>query len=616
MKKILNLSRMSYELCKQFYKDERGVYMYMGGMLAIVLLGLAALAVDGSGIYLDKARFIQAMDQAALAVATENNTKYRENTPNHADVNKFRKDVSGLPDDQKFSTQQEMRNQELAQGIVKLYLRSYDKSNSTNMPIKIDKNFNIDCKEEVFHVKENGITKIKKPIICELSGEIKRKSWLPLDEKISFGKEVDIASGVTFGVKDKGIPAPIDLMLVLDFSSSMLSDLRNNYSAPKKDQKITILREVVAEISESLLPDGTFSSVSPFNRIGFVTFASAAQQNKNREQCVLPYYPNHANNVQLGLGPIATVRIQIDSIKPDKKRHPHSVQIAPSTWIEPPTKFYKPDIKRERECEDYPRGSNPRGKYCKVDINVVTAMERALRLEKIDEDNIRAFAQRHYGYYYFDPKITKTITQIRDFNGSNINYPLKFKDAPLSYGTREYLCGDLKTKEFTTQAWFNKDNNKVAKALDKVPVRNGTNVTSGFLVGANLLMGPNPDPKAAPKVLGSNTQRILLVLSDGQDNFPAWDTAVELLKGGMCQEVKNKAKSLLDPDVKDNLAPKIGFVAFGYKPDKTTGDAWKACVGEENFFLANDKAALLDSFKQIVGLQEEVGKTSITRPTF
>ena len=617
MKRVFNLSRISYEFCKRFYKDQSGVYMYMGGMLAIVLLGLAALAVDGSGIYLDKARFVQAMDQGALAVATENNTKYREIEPNHADVNKFLKDVAGVPEDKKFSTQQYMRNQELVQGIVKLYMRSYDKTNpnSSDLPIRIEDEFNIDCKEEVFHVKVNGVQQIKKPIICELSGEIKRKSWLPLDNKISFGKEVDIASGVTYSVKDKGIPAPMDLVLVLDFSSSMLSDLSNNYrNVPEKNKKITILREVVAEISEALLPATNVSTVSPYNRIGFVTFASAAQQNKDRSQCVLPYYPSYTNNMQLG-GTLATLRIQIDSIQSDGSRHPHSVQTAPSTWVEPPTDFYKNDIKRIRECEDYPR-TNPRGKYCQVDINVVTAMERALKLERIDEDNIRTFAQRHYGYYYLDPATTQTVTQIRKFNGSNIKYPLFFKDAPKRYGSNEYLCGDLKTSEYTTQAWFDKDNKGVATALNKIPVRDGTNVTSGFLVGANILMGVNKDPNAAPKVLGSNTQRILLVLSDGQDNFPAWDTAVELLKAGMCQEVRNKANSLRDPDINDKLDTKIGFVAFGYTPDKTTGDAWKACVGEENFFLANNKEKLLESFKQIIGLQEEVGKTSTTRPTF
>lgn len=620
MKKVFNLSQMSYELCKRFYKDQSGVYMYMGGMLAIVLLGLAALAVDGSGIYLDKARFVQAMDQGALAVATENNTKYREIEPNHADVNKFLKDVAGVPDDKKFSTQQYMRNQELVQGMVKLYMRSYDKSNPSNsdLPIRIEDEFNIDCKEEVFHVKVNGVTQIKKPIICELSGEIKRKSWLPLDNKISFGKEVDIASGVTYGVKDKGIPAPMDLVFVLDFSTSMTSDLANNYSAAVKNRKITILREVVAEISEALLPATQVSSVSPYNRIGFVTFASAAQQNKDRSQCVLPYYPNKSGN------PVVTTRIQINSIeykngqivyengKP--KRHKHSVQTAPWTWVEPPTEFYKNDIKRTRVCEDYPK-TNPRGEFCQVDINIATAMERALKLEKIDEDNIRVFARKYTSYYYFDPTATETLTQIRKFNGSNIRYPLFFKDAPTNYRSGEHLCGDLKTTEYTTQAWFDKDNKGVAAALNKVPTRDGTNVTSGFLVGANILMGANKDPNAAPKVLGTNTQRILLVLSDGQDNFPAWDTAIELLKAGMCTEVKNKADSLRDPDF-NTLPTKIGFVAFGYTPDPTTGAAWKACVGEENFFLANNKEKLLESFKQIIGLQEEVGKTSTTRPTF
>ena len=85
--KAKNISKDSckfMQLVKQFYSDQQGVYMIMTGLLSFILLGVIALAVDGSGILLDKARLQYGTEQAALALVAENNN-YRVNKE-HSDV--------------------------------------------------------------------------------------------------------------------------------------------------------------------------------------------------------------------------------------------------------------------------------------------------------------------------------------------------------------------------------------------------------------------------------------------------------------------------------------------------------------------------------------------------
>ncbi|OOF69805.1 TadE/TadG family type IV pilus assembly protein [Rodentibacter caecimuris] len=522
-----------YRALKRFYHDESGVYAVMTALLAFPLLFLISFAVDGSGILLDKARLAQATDQGALVLVAENNGE-RDNKA-HYDVlrqmpTKEEIDKAGGG---KFAAQQHKRNLELVHGIVEYYLRS-DKSDAKNeksQPIIITKDFNYECEKR--EKKENPYAR-KEFVSCSVQGSVDRQFWLPwgqstIDQSLLRAGRTEIDSGKTYALKEKGA-IPVELMLVSDFSGSMSyrveQDPDRDRKPPESDYnaKINILRRVVNQIQEILLPANTkrAEEVSPFNRIGFVTFAAGARQQNERQGCVLPYYGNS-------------------------------------------------------------------------------------RLEK----TIKAGLNHDFGGIldkYFEKylDIQRTINQIYTFKGSNIAYPLRFNNS-------RYCLGDNDGKA-TSQAWFDKKNKDVTKALYGIRPLGGTAATAGMIIGANIMMNKNTDPNAEPSKLGSNTQRVMLVLSDGIDNRPNTKTLINLLGAGMCDAIRKQTDTLQDSSLK--MQPtRIGFVAFGFSPTQDQVRAWKKCVGEY-YYVANNEKELLESFKQIIGIEEEVGRSSSKKPVF
>ena len=599
MKNVHKLTQYSYELCKQFYKDERGVYMYLGGMLGFVLLGLAALAVDGSGIYLDKARFVQGMDQAALALAAENNTKYRQNKANHADVSRqiLGPEHANKSEAEKFSTRQEMRNQELAQGWAKVYMRSYNRSNlnDKSQPVTIEKDFNIDCREETYTLNQNAV---KKPIVCALSGEIRRKSWLPLDNQISFGESVDINSGVTYGVKEKGRSIPIDVMLVSDFSGSMLWDINGTTkTSPTNPSRISMLKDVVGELANILLPGVLSDSASPYNRMAFVAFSGATQQRNNASKCVFPFYGKNVGTIEM------TVGTSKYTDKGGNIIYAGMYNRALGKYMPFDDAYYSKGYTSNKvySCDESKL-------TCKVQGNPTKLLKAAM--EYGDSRLMSTIFS-----YYFD--VTATVNSISTFDGQDRSYDITFTKNPLCFSNNKMSSTQYRS---TTQLWFTQQMPTIAAELNKLQPDSSTAVSTGTLVGANLLMDTNKDPDAEPRKLGTNTRRVLLILSDGEDNAPTGSTILQLLNAGMCDKIRQRLDSLQVNDSSKGLHPlptRMGFVALGYTPSGAQAAAWKKCVGPENYYAdVRNKDSLLEAFKQIIGIENEVGKTSISKPTF
>lgn len=661
MKRIHRLLHYLYTLSKQFYKDESGVYMYMGGMLAIILLGLAALAVDGSGIYLDKARFVQAMDQGALSLATENNTKYRKNKAKHADVNRqvLGAEYNTKSEDEKFAGRQYMRNQELTQGLVKVYMRSYNKvaPNDPSLPIRIEKDFNINCEEVSGSSKNQTAYEVNRPIVCELSGEIKRKSWLPLDNKISFGKEVDIASGVTYGVKDRGIVIPIDLVMVNDLSGSMYENANGNDEPDPKKQKIQDLREVTAEVANILIPDTTQKGVSPYNRIGIVTFGLGAQQKnymnkgENNGYCNLPYSGNErAITVGVYYGGKTPPYQWKGKWRQDKMCNTSELvyqQFKAAGFMVQDWKGNNFDVNRaKKECQNKGDGKPYSQMYVSgKNTDIIKHMLHNLRPahygygqanEKSDkyfyaeqktgsltneidaktEANIKIpFVYAFYSFFDYD----KTLKSIDALNGTRQAYPLFFEKNDHCLGKRETTGGESGRGDPTkpsTDSWFGQSQkSKLNDFMNKLKPEGSTLASSGMLIGANLLMDKNQAAAAQPGVLGVNTQRILLVMSDGKDTVLTHLTK-ELQERGMCERIKARLDTLQDktPGIKQ-IPAKVAFVMFGnQKLNEGHKNAWLRCVGSQNYYEAKNKTELLNAFRQIISIDEEVGKISIEKP--
>ncbi|MDG2951009.1 TadE/TadG family type IV pilus assembly protein [Exercitatus varius] len=206
----------------------------------------------------------------------------------------------------------------------------------------------------------------------------------------------------------------------------------------------------------------------------------------------------------------------------------------------------------------------------------------------------------------------KTIDSIDSFNGKDFNYLMTFNK-------NSWCLGSANTRINSTYIWAKKNESaNLISRFNWVPATGATLSSSGLLIGANLLMNTNPDEEAQPSKLGANTQRIILVLSDGADQISNANSSLNitsnLINQGMCEKIKSKLDSLQDKTYLEQPT-RIGFVAFGYGPSGTQKAAWEKCVGKY-YYVANNKEELLESFRKIIGLVEEVGHSIYQAPSY
>ncbi|QLB12346.1 tight adherence protein G [Bisgaardia hudsonensis] len=577
-----------------FLKDEQGVYSIIMGLISLALVGFVALVVDGSGILLDKARFNQGMEQAGLLLVAENN-EFRENK-DHANV--LGQQVTAEEKDKfnnnELKAKQDKRNKELIATIVRSYYlpNSYQEDNT-----KITDKFSYECG----HLKKGNAE--LKSVACKIAGEFDRPSWLYMKQDgfdLSFDKTVKIKSDGIFVQKNLDT-VPLDVMLVLDFTGSMKQNIHGQNVTGSQISKIDMLRNVVKQVSDELLSKES----SRYNRLGFTNFAIGASQHGQPKYCYLPY----------------ALKSNIHNLTP---------KIIKNYW------------------------------------------EHQIRTDSRYNQTNSFFSLFYYLLYaqkdsYFD--LNQTVSDISLFDGTNRNNWLYYakSDAPewclgqyerykngiekqyyTSYGYQK------KFKEMeTTKFWYNaNESNKFYNDFKQIYPSGGTLSSSGLLIGANSLMNKNTKPEVQPSKLGINTKRVLLVMSDGKDeltylkcasgyyrgyNFAKLsfrdllycysvasysldpEITTTLINKGMCEAIRNRLDTLQDENYEKQPA-KIAFVFFG--PKQTANSfgvqmqAWQKCVGQENLYFAESEAQLLDSFRQIIGLQEEVGHAASERPNF
>ncbi|MDG2957078.1 pilus assembly protein [Bisgaard Taxon 10/6] len=226
-------------------------------------------------------------------------------------------------------------------------------------------------------------------------------------------------------------------------------------------------------------------------------------------------------------------------------------------------------------------------------------------------------SQQRYSYatlaQFFDLFVDydKTIDSIDSFNGKDSDYLMNFN--------KNSWCLGNATRINSTYIWAKKnESTDLINRFNQVQATGATLSSSGLLIGANLLTNTNPDEEAQPSKLGANTQRIILVLSDGADQLSDANSSLNitsnLINQGMCEKIKSKLDSLQDKTYLEQPT-RIGFVAFGYGPSGTQKAAWEKCVGKY-YYVANNKEELLESFRKIIGLVEEVGHSIYQPPSY
>ena len=584
------LSRLSQKI-KAFYLDQQGVYGVMTALLLLPLIILVAFTVETTGILLDKTRLSQATDQAALLLTAENN-EFRAKK-DHSDL--MRQNLTAqekaLPADKQFSARAAKRNQELVQDTVKLYLRSYGEG--ANAPITITKDFTAFCEPLSQSGKgEDGVT-------CTVQGDVRRKNGFNvINEWVkSPDGRLPVNSGASYAVKQSG-GVPMEVMLVADFSGSMNQDLNNN-NAPLPSgvqSKIQVLREVVDEVTQILLPQGT---VDGHNRVGFVTFNTAVRQWNDKKNCALPIFPIAGKdtesikyNIQLGNGFNETAD---ELIKRVAKKHGKKVD-------------YFSNCQLPGKGSGKPTDKN----YTTLECEATDSREEAIKMAIVEEDDINS--EKLIKEYI---NIKKTVEQIDHFDGSSQKYSI-ILDVPV-HKINE-TCPENNGQP-TSQAWFSngKEQKDLVKTFSSIEPNHQTNASSGMITATNIMSAKDTAYQAKLDKIGKNARRVMVVVSDGIDNFPYWGSFVEFQNNGMCQKIKDKLNSLQNPKY-NKEDTRIGFIAISYDPRKGTANAttnnnmrnynaWKKCV-DDYYYVVKSKQQLLDAFSEILGLQEELGTSS------
>ena len=567
----------------------------MTALLAFPLLFLIAFTIDGTGMLLDKARFAQATDQAALLLVAENNA-YRKGN-DHYDLKRQSVPQNELdaykrefPSDEKpkRSLQTQKRNQELVQGIVKLYLRSDDSNGQSNSsPITIPKDFIADCRISS-KTRTNGEANT---VACKVDGDVERKFFLPWSRTLTSNNQdkTTIGSGTSYAVKEKDVVVPIDLMLVNDFSGSMTDKLQGH-----AHKKIDILKDVVGNIADELIKKELPENISKYNRIGFVSFALGAQQFGNDySRCVLPFDGNAD----------ARIKVKVAHWVYPSDRRPRYVGTA--------YRILRNQFNLKKSDYKTPFDPLDNDGYMYIEDNAVK-LSSAFLADWVD--NTIAYSEYEpehpietVFYKYFDMK--KTLNRIDKFDGSfKEPYDITFNKAQPCLKDRQ--TGSIQN---TTNIWFTKgESEKLKTEMSSLKPEGWTLASSGVLIGANLLMNKNKNPETDPAKLRTNTQRILIILSDGEDRGLHRLTR-ELIEEGMCTRIKNRLDTLQDTGYR-NLPAKMAFVAFGYKQTDSVKKSWESCVGDDNYYQADTPDRLLKVFKKIIGLEEEVGRSSSYAP--
>lgn len=99
---------------------------------------------------------------------------------------------------------------------------------------------------------------------------------------------------------------------------------------------------------------------------------------------------------------------------------------------------------------------------------------------------------------------------------------------------------------------------------------------------------------------GDNPRRLIIILSDGADNYSSTTTA--LVNGGMCSTIRNTLDAQTTTGG-DDVTSKIAVIGFDYDVDSNTG--LQNCAGSDNVFKAENTNDILNKILELIS--EEIG---------
>ncbi len=352
----------------------------------------------------------------------------------------------------------------------------------------------------------------------------------PITNKISTINVVDNATAK----KTKANNKETDVIFVVDYSGSMDRKFRNSYYS---DKKIDALRETFIRLNNTILRNANIQTIG-FIPYSWGTKRKIIENNQTKEYCHFPFV-----------------------------------------------------AKEYSKKNDYFR------KYIASKLREISGLENIENVDDIRYADIGLFDERH-SYFYdqirnlpVDYKnkaeqlynriryISTALTQIKiigetiDYDATikSITSDAKYIDIPIKDIINDEICLNL-SNAYSLENY--QDNNIINSMLGMTPI-GGTLTSSGVLYANNLF-----------RKNSNNNEKLMIIISDGVESYeqnhrenPGFYITKKLIDKGMCEKIKD-----------NNI--KMIFIAIDYDPEKIQDPRryidWKKCVGEDNYYEANN----------------------------
>lgn len=227
---------------------------------------------------------------------------------------------------------------------------------------------------------------------------------------------------------------------------------------------------------------------------------------------------------------------------------------------------------------------------------------------KIDELNIED-AESAYRFLSRSELIIQQLNQLEIIE-ENIDYdatinsilrnsavtPPKLINIPIDDIFNSYVCLN-RTNSYSLNEH---ESNEIIDDMINMTPSGGTLISSGILSANNLFNESR----------SNNNKKLMIILSDGNDSFEkknkenkGFYVTKNLIKKGMCERIKENQITM-------------AFIAIGYNPLNNTHSLkyidWKECVGEENYYEAQNSHELEADLLQALGAVDtsEVGRNT------
>jgi tight adherence protein G len=592
---MLPMTLFNYKIVRQ----EKGGLAIVFAILLPFIISVCALVFDGSRVLMKRAKLSDALNEAALVVATSSLGKGTE--------------------------EERKRNADLLKYYVSAYFPQ-DELKSSNV---------------VMRSGIDGETGLAVPIY-DLEAKLNVKTVLPLGSLApSFDAQVGLTNGgsVRKGISDISLPA--DYVFVVDFSGSMTYFSDHLDKNGRQQKRIHLLKDVVDDLTKKTLEKErkTTFGIVPFDTGVPVLRAHPAPAEEFG--CEVVMVPNADYNINYEFwGRMMPSLKSSNALEQRIYLHHHRYNV------------HENDIMRQMGytsmasfsaatgiCEpiDALELADPR--YKNLNSNpklpvpyVCDFISKGVRDPRGVEENLSLVASEYNMFagvmlsyslggnsgYVFDNitvNVMETINGV--FNTANLKSwsipALRFKHDYIPPGSSSVIsnsyfgpfhgtCSSARTRNTVDGSQLNyvieltSDRDKLKPFIDDMWPSGGTTSTVGVLKGAQVL------------AKGLNPRKVMIVISDGEDNDKTLrDAFHKIPKSGkkLCDVIRDEM-----PNHSVNTEQvEIYFISVvGSTSDITRAKYWEThCTGEGNAFVANNYDDLMEKLTSIVSAYEETG---------